>query len=112
MSLLSQISGLTVWPWIRSVPSDSYCYPRWSGVTMLTIRESSWLTENTYSYEEVVKMMAELLGAFQGDIRVRSWEGGKGRTHEPLVVTEETRGGGKRTRWKSALPALSLTHTL
>ena len=37
---------------------------------MLTIRESSWLTENTYSYEEVVRMMAELLGAFRGDIRV------------------------------------------
>lgn len=37
---------------------------------MLTIRESSWLTENTYSYEEVVQMMAELLGAFRGDIRV------------------------------------------
>lgn len=38
---------------------------------MLTIRESSWLTENTYSYEEVVKMMGELLGAFRGDVRVR-----------------------------------------
>ena len=37
---------------------------------MLTVRESSWLTENTYSYEEVVRMMAELLGAFRGDIRV------------------------------------------
>lgn len=38
---------------------------------MLTIRESSWLTDNTYAYEEVVKMMAELLGAFRGDIQVR-----------------------------------------
>ena len=37
---------------------------------MLTIRESSWLTDNTYSYDEVVKMMSELLGTFHGDIQV------------------------------------------
>ena len=37
---------------------------------MLTIRESSWLTDNTYLYDEVVKMMAELLGTFHGDIQV------------------------------------------
>jgi F-box protein 1 (cyclin F) len=42
---------------------------RWSGATMLTIRESSWLTDNTYLYDEVVKMMAELLGTFHGDIQ-------------------------------------------
>ncbi|CAI8035486.1 Cyclin-F, partial [Geodia barretti] len=42
---------------------------RWSGATMLTIRESSWLTDNTYSYDEVVKMMSELLGTFHGDIQ-------------------------------------------
>ena len=42
---------------------------------MLTVRESSWLTESTYSYVEVVRMMAELLGTFQGDIKVhlKSW---------------------------------------
>ena len=40
---------------------------------MLTIRESSWLTDNTYSYEDVVKMMAELLGTFSGDIQVYTY---------------------------------------
>jgi len=37
-------------------------------VHMLTVRESSWLTDQTYQYEDVVKMMGEIMGTFKGDI--------------------------------------------
>ena len=43
---------------------------RWTGNLIITIREASWLTENTYDYEEVVRMMGELLATFKGDVRV------------------------------------------
>ena len=55
---------------------------------MLTVRESSWLTENTYSYEEVVRMMAELLGAFCGDIRVsQTGITGLARSWNPYILS-------------------------
>ena len=55
---------------------------------MLTVRESSWLTENTYSYEEVVRMMAELLGAFRGDIRVsQTGITGLARSWNPYILS-------------------------
>lgn len=43
---------------------------RWTSNLIITIREASWLTENTYEYEEVVRMMGELIATFRGDIRV------------------------------------------
>ena len=39
-------------------------------VTIITIREASWLTDHTYTYDEVVKMMGELMAVFRGDLRV------------------------------------------
>jgi len=35
---------------------------------ILTVRESSWLTDSTYSYEDVVKMMGEVIGALRGEL--------------------------------------------
>lgn len=51
-------------------------------VTIITIREASWLTDHTYTYDEVVKMMGELMAVFRGDLRVGlrvrvKWEGGR-----------------------------------
>lgn len=43
---------------------------RWTSDIILTIREASWLTEATYTYDEVVRMTGDLLAAFRGDIRV------------------------------------------
>lgn len=43
-------------------------------VHILTVRESSWLTDQTYQYEDVVKMMGEIIGAFAGDLwKPTSW---------------------------------------
>ena len=39
-------------------------------MTIITIREASWLTDHTYTYDEVVKMMGELMAVFRGDLRV------------------------------------------
>jgi len=49
---------------------------RWMNVTIITIREASWLTDHTYTYDEVVKMMGELMAVFRGDLRVSVREGG------------------------------------
>eukprot|EP00794_Sanderia_malayensis_P016450 gene16450-18083_t len=35
---------------------------------LLTIRESAWLTDSTYEYNEVVKMLAEIIGALNGQL--------------------------------------------
>lgn len=43
---------------------------RWTSDVILTIREASWLTEATYSYDEVVRMTGDVLAAFRGNIRV------------------------------------------
>lgn len=45
--------------------------------TIITIREASWLTDHTYTYDEVVRMMGELVAVFRGDLRVSvrvKWE--------------------------------------
>ena len=44
---------------------------RWMGQLIITIREAAWLTDNTYKYEQVVRMMGEVLAVFRGDLRVR-----------------------------------------
>jgi len=36
----------------------------------LTIREAVWLTDNTYKYEDLVRMMGEIISALEGKIRV------------------------------------------
>lgn len=43
---------------------------RWMGQLIITIREAAWLTDNTYKYEQVVRMMGEVLAVFRGDLRV------------------------------------------
>lgn len=43
---------------------------RWMGPLIITIREAAWLTDNTYKYEQVVRMMGEVLAVFRGDLRV------------------------------------------
>ncbi|XP_078200485.1 cyclin-F isoform X5 [Callithrix jacchus] len=37
---------------------------------ILTIREAVWLTDNTYKYEDLVRMMGEIVSALEGKIRV------------------------------------------
>lgn len=39
---------------------------------ILTIREAVWLTDNTYKYEDVVRMMGEIVSVLGGKIRVSS----------------------------------------
>ena len=55
-----------------TLPPLSRMCRRWMGVTILTVREASWLTDNTYKYEEVVRMMGELVAVLviKGGIRV------------------------------------------
>jgi len=43
---------------------------RFLGFDILTIREAAWLTDNSYSYHDVVKAMGELVAVTRGDIRV------------------------------------------
>ncbi|KAM5152896.1 cyclin-F isoform 2-T2 [Mantella aurantiaca] len=37
---------------------------------ILTIREAVWLTDNTYKYEDLVRMMGEIISALEGKIKV------------------------------------------
>ncbi|OXB59274.1 hypothetical protein ASZ78_007795 [Callipepla squamata] len=37
---------------------------------ILTIREAVWLTDNTYKYEELVRMMGEIISVLKGKIRI------------------------------------------
>ncbi|XP_077979504.1 cyclin-F-like [Glandiceps talaboti] len=37
---------------------------------IITIREAAWLTDGTYSYEEVVRMIGEIVAVLHGQIRV------------------------------------------
>ncbi|XP_077870463.1 cyclin-F-like [Saccoglossus kowalevskii] len=37
---------------------------------IVTIREAAWLTDGTYSYEEVVRMMGEIVAVLHGQIRI------------------------------------------
>lgn len=39
---------------------------------ILTIREAVWLTDNTYKYEDLVRMMGEIVSVLGGKIRVSS----------------------------------------
>ncbi|EDO34730.1 predicted protein, partial [Nematostella vectensis] len=42
---------------------------RFQGKDIVTIREASWLTDDTYSYEEVVRMMGEVMSCLRGEVR-------------------------------------------
>ncbi|XP_066545340.1 cyclin-F [Amia ocellicauda] len=43
---------------------------RYTSKEILTIREAVWLTDNTYKYEDLVRMMGELISALEGKIRM------------------------------------------
>eukprot|EP00043_Microstomoeca_roanoka_P013887 m.136728 g.136728 ORF g.136728 m.136728 type:complete len:566 (-) comp15875_c0_seq1:463-2160(-) len=42
---------------------------RFTEQEIITIREAAWLTENTYQYENVVQMVAEVIAVIGGDLR-------------------------------------------
>ncbi|KAM9844127.1 cyclin-F [Aulostomus maculatus] len=42
---------------------------RYISKEILTIREAVWLTDNTYKYEDLVRMMGEVISVLQGKIR-------------------------------------------
>jgi len=46
---------------------------RFLGRDIITIREAAWLTDNTYKYEDVVRMMGEISAVLNGNIRVSIW---------------------------------------
>lgn len=45
-------------------------HSRFISKEILTIREAVWLTDNTYKYEDLVRMMGEIISALEGKIRV------------------------------------------
>lgn len=50
---------------------------------ILTIREAVWLTDNTYKYEDLVRMMGEVVSVLEGKIRVST---SNFQTWHPLKV--------------------------
>ena len=40
----------------------------------MTIREAAWLTDDTYKYEDIVRMMGEITACVSGAIKVRILE--------------------------------------
>lgn len=44
--------------------------PSYISKEILTIREAVWLTDNTYKYEDLVRMMGEVVSVLEGKIRV------------------------------------------
>ncbi|NXR05289.1 CCNF protein, partial [Sagittarius serpentarius] len=43
---------------------------RFMSKEILTIREAVWLTDNTYKYEDLVRMMGEIISALEGKIQI------------------------------------------
>uniref|UniRef100_W5LHW9 Cyclin-F n=1 Tax=Astyanax mexicanus TaxID=7994 RepID=W5LHW9_ASTMX len=43
---------------------------RYISKDILTIREAVWLTDNTYQYEDLVRMMGEVISVLEGKIRI------------------------------------------
>ncbi|KAL5019099.1 hypothetical protein ScPMuIL_004821 [Solemya velum] len=43
---------------------------RFLGKDIMTIREATWLTDNAYTYEDVVRMMGEITATLKGNFRV------------------------------------------
>ena len=50
---------------------NNVMFCRFLGKDIITIREAAWLTDNTYKYEDVVRMMGEVTATLHGQIRVR-----------------------------------------
>ena len=47
-----------------------WCFRRFLGQDIITIREAAWLTDNTYKYEDVVRAMGEITATLKGNLRV------------------------------------------
>lgn len=47
-----------------------HIFPSYMSKEILTIREAVWLTDNTYKYEDLVRMMGEVVSVLEGKIRV------------------------------------------
>lgn len=47
-----------------------FFFLRYLSKDILTIREAVWLTDNTYQYEDLVRMMGEVISVLEGKIRV------------------------------------------
>lgn len=55
-------------------PESPSLHSRFISKEILTIREAVWLTDNTYKYEDLVRVMGEIISALEGKIRVsRAW---------------------------------------
>ena len=52
-------------------PTFLYLLCRLLEKDIFTIREAAWLTEGAYKYEEVVRMMGDIVATLHGQIRVR-----------------------------------------
>lgn len=48
----------------------TYFFSSYISKEILTIREAVWLTDNTYKYEDLVRMMGEVVSVLEGKIRV------------------------------------------
>lgn len=83
---------------------------------ILTIREAVWLTDNTYKYEDLVRMMGEIVSVLGGRLRVssikkkKSNQVGAGFLNLPKVTTacsssSEPHAAGLRRGSTAAAPA-------
>ena len=55
---------------------------------IFTIREAAWLTEGAYKYEEVVRMMGDIVATLHGQIRVcRKQQNSFGAIAEYINIT-------------------------
>lgn len=46
------------------------CFGRFFGKDIIIIREVVWLIDNIYKYEDVVRMMGEIIAILKGNIRI------------------------------------------
>ena len=56
--------------WLLFLMLGSFFFFRYISKEILTIREAVWLTDNTYRYEDLVRMMGEVVSVLEGKIRV------------------------------------------
>jgi len=62
--------GLTVHDIIVCIADSIIGWCRYLGRDIITIREAAWLTDNTYKYEDVVRMLGEISAVLLGNFRV------------------------------------------
>jgi len=60
---------------------------RYTSDDVITIWEACWLTDNTYQYDDVVKMMADIIISLRGNVRV-------GNEHSRMIACKARFGSG------------------